>query len=127
MLIFQLHDGLYWGTCPLAEGELGELLFRSKTEIVVGHPTDHKNKEFFITARYARHFVDASLTRFVVGPLTTLMGEYVPGGISGDIVLSAGAVRHERNADWDEHRRRNGTDIATTFDNIADPDSLKSR
>ena len=58
----------------------------------------------------------------MVGPLTTLMGEYVPGGISGDIVLSAGAVRHERNADWDEHRRRYGTDIATTFDNIADPD-----
>ena len=255
MSIFQLNDGIYRGTCPLAEGELGELLARSKTEIVVGHPTfqnadnigkeltgglkavaevypgrkiafivsdgtcrmdspddstlaaalkasaetfrqlgsslskdmlvvavpydgykndhtpgkgsalklifdevgccptmtklilldgdlrndlkpwftvfrqiqathlnDNKNKEFFITARYARHFVDASLTRFVVGPLTTLMGEYVPGGISGDIVLSAGAVRHERNADWDEHRRRYGTDIATTFDNIADPD-----
>lgn len=255
MSIFQLADGLYQGACPLAEGELGELLSRSKTEIVVGHPTfqnadnigkelagglkavtevypgrkiafivsdgtcridapdnstlaaaleasaetfrqlgpslsknmvvaavpydgykndrtpgkgsalklifdevgrcptmtklilldgdlrndlkpwftvfrriqathqtDHKNKEFFITARYARHFVDASLTRFVVGPLTTIMGEYVPGGISGDIVLSTGAVRHERDADWDEHRRRYGTDIATTFDNISDPD-----
>jgi len=257
MSIFQIDEGLYRGACPLAEGELGELLSRSKTEIVVGHPTfhnsdnigkelagglkaagevypgrkiafivsdgtcrmdapddstlaaaleasaetfrqlgpslsenllvaavpydgykndrtpgkgsalklifdeagrcssltklilldgdlrndlkpwfsvfqriqaahqtDNKNKEFFITARYARHFVDASLTRFVVGPLTTLMGQYVPGGISGDIVLSAGAVRHERMADWDEHRRRYGTDIATTFDNIADPDVL---
>ncbi|MBU4100332.1 MAG: hypothetical protein KKH20_03010 [Proteobacteria bacterium] len=87
----------------------------------VKHQMQKGDKEFFITARYARHFVDASLTRFVVGPLTTLMGEYVPGGISGDIVLSAGAVQHERDAEWNEHRRRYGTDIATTFDNIADP------
>ena len=39
MSIFKLADGLYRGACPLAEGELGELLSRSKTEIVVGHPT----------------------------------------------------------------------------------------
>jgi hypothetical protein len=84
------------------------------------HRSAHPGEEFFVTARYARHFVDASLTRFVVGPLTTLMGQYVPGGISGDIALSAGAVEHERQADWDESRRRYGTDIATTFDNIAD-------
>ena len=89
--------------------------------VQIEHQAKKSDKEFFITARYARHFVDASLTRFVVGPLTTLMGEYVPGGISGDIVLSAGAVQHERDAEWDEHRRRYGTDIATTFDNIADP------
>jgi hypothetical protein len=87
------------------------------------HRAHRGQRDFFITARYARHFVDASLTRFVVGPLTTLMGEYVPGGISGDIVLSAGAVRHERDAQWNEHRRRYGTDIATTFDNIADPET----
>jgi len=119
------------GCCPsmkkliLLDGDLQNDLkpwFSVFRQIQALHPADNKNKEFFITARYARHFVDASLTRFVVGPLTTLMGEYVPGGISGDIVLSAGAVRHERNAVWDEHRRRYGTDIATTFDNIADPD-----
>ena len=119
------------GRCPslskliLLDGDLRNDLkpwFTVFQQIQAAHQTDYKNKEFFITARYARHFVDASLTRFVVGPLTTLMGEYVPGGISGDIVLSAGAVRHERNAVWDEHRRRYGTDIATTFDNIADPD-----
>ena len=75
--------------------------------------------DFFITARYARHFVDASLTRFIVGPLTTLLGSYVPGGISGDIVLSGGAVEHELG-DWSEARRKYGTDISTTFDNIAD-------
>lgn len=80
--------------------------------------------DFFVTARYARHFVDASLTRFVVGPLTTLMGCYVPGGISGDVVLSSGAVRREREARWDAARRRYGTDIATTFDNIADPSTV---
>lgn len=79
---------------------------------------------FFITARYARHFVDASLTRFVVGPLTTIMGTYVPGGISGDIVLSREAVNRECQMEWDDHRRRYGTDIATTFDNIADPQTL---
>ena len=39
MSIFQLDNGLYRGTCPIAEGELGELLARFKTEIVVGHPT----------------------------------------------------------------------------------------
>jgi len=119
------------GRCPsmtkliLLDGDLRNDLkpwFKVFQQIQAAHQTDNKNKEFFITARYARHFVDASLTRFVVGPLTTLMGEYVPGGISGDIVLSAGAVRHERFADWDDNRRRYGTDIATTFDNIADPD-----
>jgi len=78
-------------------------------------------RPFFITARYARHFVDASLSRFIVGPLTTLMGRYVPGGISGDIALSAGALRHERGSGWTEARRKYGTDISTTFDNIADP------
>jgi len=85
------------------------------------HRGGRPDRDFFVTAKYARHFVDASLTRFVVGPLTTLMGCYVPGGISGDIVLSAGAVARERDADWTADRRRYGTDIATTFDAIADP------
>ncbi len=80
-------------------------------------------KEMFVTARYARHFVDASLTRFVVGPLTTLMGVFVPGGISGDICLSAGAVALERG-EWSEERLKYGTDISTTFDNLANPDSM---
>ncbi len=80
-------------------------------------------KEMFVTARYARHFVDASLTRFVVGPLTTLMGVFVPGGISGDICLSAGAVALERG-EWSEERLKYGTDISTTFDNLANPDSV---
>lgn len=119
------------GYCPtltkliLLDGDLRNNLtpwFAAFRKIQAVHSIDYPNHEFFITARYARHFVDASLTRFIVGPLTTLMGQYVPGGISGDIVLSTGAVQHERDADWDEHRRRYGTDIATTFDNIADPD-----
>ncbi len=84
------------------------------------HSLKKAGRDFFITAKYARHFVDASLTRFVVGPLTTIMGTYVPGGISGDIVLSKGAVVRECKVEWDDHRRRYGTDIATTFDNIAD-------
>lgn len=88
------------------------------------HAGRYPDRPFFVTARYARHFVDASLTRFVVGPLTTLMGRYVPGGISGDIVLSAGAVAHERAAEWTEARRKYGTDISTTFDNLADPDTI---
>lgn len=108
----------------LLDGDLRNDLkpwFRVFQRVQAEHQTRKGKKEFFITARYARHFVDASLTRFVVGPLTTLMGEYVPGGISGDIALSAGSIQHEREAQWDEHRRRYGTDIATTFDNIADP------
>ncbi len=84
------------------------------------HRQTFGDRPFFVTARYARHFVDASLTRFIVGPLTTLMGQYVPGGISGDIVLSSGAVAHERQSEWTEARRKYGTDISTTFDNIAD-------
>ncbi|MFW6138383.1 MAG: hypothetical protein ACOC7U_04335 [Spirochaetota bacterium] len=123
-----LYDEL--GYCPtlreliLLDGDLRNELkpwFKVFSQVEASHRQTRKGKDFFITARYARHFVDASLTRFVVGPLTTLMGEYVPGGISGDIVLSAGAVQHERNAEWDKNRRRYGTDIATTFDNIADP------
>jgi len=82
------------------------------------------DRPFFVTARYARHFVDASLTRFIVGPLTTLMGRYVPGGISGDIVLSSGAVAHERESEWTERRRKYGTDISTTFDNAADAETV---
>lgn len=97
--------------------------FRTFAAVEARHRASAAHRHFFITARYARHFVDASLTRFIVGPLTTLMGCYVPGGISGDIVLSAGAVRHEREAVWDDARRRYGTDIATTFDNIADPET----
>lgn len=85
------------------------------------HLLEHPGQPMFVTARYARHFVDASLTRFIVGPLTTLMGTYVPGGISGDIALSATAVARERAARWTSARRRYGTDIATTFDNLADP------
>ncbi len=87
------------------------------------HALKRAGRDFFVTAKYARHFVDASLTRFVVGPLTTIMGTYVPGGISGDIVLSKGAVERECKVEWDDHRRRYGTDIATTFDNIADPNT----
>ncbi|MBW2539500.1 MAG: hypothetical protein JRE27_07840 [Deltaproteobacteria bacterium] len=92
-------------------------------KVIEYHEKHFPDKNFFVTARYARHFVDASLTRNVVGPLTTLMGSYVPGGISGDIMLSAGAVAKERSAKWDDARRNYGTDIATTFDNIADPDT----
>ena len=88
------------------------------------HEERFAGQPFFVTARYARHLVDASLTRFIVGPLTTLMGRYVPGGISGDIVLSAGAVAHERQSQWTEARRKYGTDISTTFDNIADPQTV---
>jgi len=92
---------------------------------VIDYHNDHYGgKEFFITAGYARHFLDASLTRFIVGPLTTLMGKYVPGGICGDIVLSSGAVEHERNSLWNERRRKYGTDISTTFDNIADKNTV---
>ncbi len=98
--------------------------FRTFAAVISEHRTVRPSRDFFITARYARHFVDASLTRFIVGPLTTLMGCYVPGGISGDIVLSAGAVQHERDAVWDEARCRYGTDIATTFENIADPETV---
>lgn len=87
--------------------------------VEAAHAREHGDAPFFITARYARHFVDASLTRFIVGPLTTLMGRYVPGGISGDIVLSAPAVALERKGQWTEERMRYGTDISTTFDNIA--------
>jgi len=90
-------------------------------KVIEHHEKNHPDENFFVTARYARHFVDASLTRNVVGPLTTLMGSYVPGGISGDIMLSAGAAAKERNANWTDARRNYGTDIATTFDNIADP------
>ena len=87
--------------------------------VFADHEEKNPGKDLFISARYARHFVDASLTRFVVGPLTTIMGKYVPGGISGDIVLNEGAVKHEREANWDEARMCYGTDISTTFDNIA--------
>jgi hypothetical protein len=88
-------------------------------KVIEKHEKAHPGRDCFITARYARHFVDASLTRNVVGPLTTLMGQYVPGGISGDIVLSRGAVELERKSPWGDARRRYGTDISTTFDNIA--------
>lgn len=111
-------------TLILLDGDLRNDLrpwFRTFAAVEAEHRAAAPDRHFFVTARYARHFVDASLTRFIVGPLTTLMGCYVPGGISGDIVLSAGAVRHEREALWDGARRRYGTDIATTFDNIADP------
>ena len=89
-------------------------------KVIEYHKKHYPKEDFFVTARYARHFVDASLTRNVVGPLTTLMGSYVPGGISGDIMLSAGAVAKERVANWTDARRNYGTDIATTFDNTAD-------
>ena len=121
------------GYCPtltkliLLDGDLRNDLtpwFTAFRKIQTDHHINNPKHEFFITARYARHFVAASLTRFIVGPLTPLMGQYVPGGISGDIVLSAKAIQHERDADWDEHRRRYRTDIATTFDNIADPDVI---
>lgn len=114
-------------TLTLLDGDLRNDFhpwFRTFAAVISDHHAAWPDRHFFITARYARHFVDASLTRFIVGPLTTLMGCYVPGGISGDIVLSSGAVRHEREAFWDDARRRYGTDIATTFDNIADPETV---
>ncbi|MGD2030009.1 MAG: hypothetical protein PVG86_08755 [Desulfobacterales bacterium] len=92
-------------------------------KVMAYHEKHFPGEDFFVTARYARHIVDASLTRNVVGPLTTLLGSYVPGGISGDIMLSAGAVAKERTANWNDARRNYGTDIATTFDNIADPNT----
>ncbi len=59
-----------------------------------------------------------------MGPLTTLMGCYVPGGISGDIFISRGVVKREHEAAWSEARRKYGTDIATTIDNIADENTV---
>lgn len=114
------------GVLILLDGDLRndfDPWFKVFAEVEREHQKVYPEYEFFVTARYARHFVDASLTRFVVGPLTTLMGMYVPGGISGDIVLSRGAVKRECVVEWDDHRRRYGTDIATTFDNIADPNT----
>ena len=108
----------------LADGDLRNDMAqwqRVYAAVEAAHRRRHGARPMFITARYARHFVDASLTRFVVGPLTTLLGSYVPGGISGDIALSAGAVAKEREAAWGDARRRYGTDISTTFDNLADP------
>jgi hypothetical protein len=93
--------------------------FKTYKMILNDHYKSHPAKEAFITASYARHFVDASITRNIVGPLTTLLGTYVPGGISGDIVLTSGAVALERKAEWTEARYKYGTDIATTFDNMA--------
>ncbi len=118
--------------CPatllvLADGDLRNDMARWQgvfARVERQHRERHGDRPFFVTARYARHFVDASLTRFIVGPLTTLMGRYVPGGISGDIVLSAGAVAHERQSAWTEARRKYGTDISTTFDNIAHSDTV---
>ena len=120
------------GDCPatllvLADGDLRNDMAQWQgvfARVERQHRQRHGDRPFFVTARYARHFVDASLTRFIVGPLTTLMGQYVPGGISGDIVLSAGAVAHERQSIWTEARRKYGTDISTTFDNIADTDTV---
>jgi len=109
-------------TLMLADGDLRNDMSRWQqvyAEVDEEHRRNHPGKPMFITARYARHFVDASLTRFIVGPLTTLAGCYVPGGISGDIVLSSEAVALERNAEWTEARRKYGTDISTTLDNIA--------
>jgi hypothetical protein len=83
------------------------------------HRVNYPGQPYFVTARYARHFVDASLTRFIVGPLTTLLGTYVPGGISGDIAVSAEVLQLEAGADWTVARRKYGTDISTTLDNIA--------
>ncbi len=83
------------------------------------HRSNYPGKPYFVTARYARHFVDASLTRFIVGPLTTLLGTYVPGGISGDIAVSAEVLQLEAGASWTDARRKYGTDISTTLDNIA--------
>jgi hypothetical protein len=108
----------------LADGDLRNEMGqwqRVYAAVEAAHRQRHGERPMFITARYARHFVDASLTRFVVGPLTTLLGRYVPGGISGDIALSAGAVAKEHAATWTDARRRYGTDISTTFDNLADP------
>lgn len=93
-------------------------------KLEIYHKENYPGKSFFVTANYARHFIDASITRFIVGPLTTLMGQFVPGGICGDILLSRGAVDHERKATWNERRRKYGTDISTTFDNIADKDTI---
>ncbi len=121
------------GQCPDAEmlvlldGDLRNDMaawHRVYARVEQEHRERFEGRPYFITARYARHFVDASLTRFIVGPLTTLMGRYVPGGISGDIVLSAGAVAHERQGVWTEARRKYGTDISTTFDNAAHPDTV---
>lgn len=110
----------------LLDGDLRNDMYkwhRAFRMIIEDHFQKRHEKELFVTAHYARHFVDASLTRFVVGPLTTLMGVFVPGGISGDICLSAGAVALERD-EWSEERRKYGTDISTTFNNLANPDTV---
>ena len=111
----------------LADGDLRNDMARWQqvyAQVTAEHQASYPGRPYFITARYARHFVDASLTRFIVGPLTTLLGAYVPGGISGDIVLSKGAVELERKATWTEARRKYGTDISTTLDNIAHGDTV---
>ncbi len=93
-------------------------------QVVKSHRRSFSNRPYFITARYARHFVDASLTRFIVGPLTTLTGRYVPGGISGDICLSSEAASKELACEWTESRCKYGTDISTTFDQAAHEDTV---
>ncbi len=87
-------------------------------KIIEYHKENFGDKPLFVTAKYARHFVDASLTRFIVSPLTTGFGMFVPGGISGDIFLNKKAVENEIKAKWSENRYKYGTDISTTIDNI---------
>ncbi|MBL8027741.1 MAG: hypothetical protein JNL74_15065 [Fibrobacteres bacterium] len=120
-LIFEEIENTPVDTLILLDGDLKNNFtewFSAYRKILNEHKQNYPGKEAFITARYARHFVDASITRNVVGPLTTLLGTYVPGGISGDIVLTAGAAALELKSEWTEARCRYGTDIATTFDNI---------
>lgn len=126
-MIFDEMEHAEAGLLVLLDGDLRNDMAawqRVFAAVEAEHLQEQGQRPLFVTARYARHFVDASLTRFIVGPLTTLMGRYVPGGISGDIVLSAAAVAHERQSAWSEERLRYGTDISTTFDNVADPETV---
>ncbi len=121
-MIFDEIEGSFVKDIFLLDSDLRNdflLWFKAYRLILTDHKRNFPTREAFITARYARHFIDASLTRNVIGPLTTLMGTFVPGGISGDIVLTAGATAIERRAEWNRERMGYGTDIATTMDNIA--------
>ena len=88
--------------------------------LVQQHPYDFPGRPYIVYPRYTRHFLDDALARLTVGPLTTLLGRYVPACTGYDLAMPETSVVFEREVPWTEARLRHTSAVTTALDAAAD-------
>lgn len=88
------------------------------------HRLNFEGRPLLFTARFARHFLEDRLGRFLVGPLSTLTGRHLSSALSGELVLSRDTVERLGEISWDDARRQSGSTLGIVLECLADPGTV---